>query len=566
MKRFKQLITNQKFLFWFLTVGLIVTNVMMFFTESTSLMTRLVQIVLPFSFYWLMMTLTKKPGKMFWVLFIFAFYDAFQIVLLQLYGETPLAVDMLLNVTTTNVTEASELLSNILPSVVFAVTLYTTCIVLSIVSIRSHNVLESDYRRRQRRYAAITLALGVAMLIGNYFITPNFKVQNDVFPVNAGYNTYLAVDRFHRTSQYHETSKDFTYQAHCELADTASMITVVVVGETARADNFGIYGYNRDTTPRLKAMGDDLAVCRDVITMSNTTHKSVPLLMTDIACQRWDSIYHRKGMISAFVEAGYKTAYYSNQRRNHAFIDFFGEEADEVVFTKDSVSMVTNVSDDALKALVSKRLENYDGGKLLIVLHCYGSHFNYRDRYPKEGAFFSPDNVIAATPSQRKILVNAYDNTIRFDDNLLGDIIDMLKSKEVPSLMVFTSDHGEDIYDDSRNRFLHASPLPTYYQLRVPLLFWASDEYKSEQPERWRQLLAHRDIPMNSNMVFFHTILDLNAISSPYLRPSLALDNKAFRKSHRMFVNDHNEYIPIERSGLKQLDIEQFKAHGLAYP
>ncbi len=566
MKRFKQLITNQKFLFWFLTVGLIVTNVMMFFTESTSLMTRLVQIVLPFAFYWLMMTLTKKPGKMFWVLFIFAFYDAFQIVLLQLYGETPLAVDMLLNVTTTNVTEASELLANILPSVVFAVTLYTTCIVLSIVSIRSHNVLEADYRRRQRRYAAITLALGVAMLIGNYFITPNFKVQDDVFPVNAGYNTYLAVDRFHRTSQYHETSKGFTYQAHCELADTASMITVVVVGETARADNFGIYGYNRDTTPRLKAMGDDLAVCRDVITMSNTTHKSVPLLMTDIACQRWDSIYHRKGMISAFVEAGYKTAYYSNQRRNHAFIDFFGEEADEVVFTKDSVSMVTNVSDDALKALVSKRLENYDGGKLLIVLHCYGSHFNYRDRYPKEGAFFNPDNVIAASPGQRKILVNAYDNTIRFDDNLLGDIIDMLKSKEVPSLMVFTSDHGEDIYDDSRNRFLHASPLPTYYQLRVPLLFWASDEYKSEQPERWRQLLAHRDIPMNSNMVFFHTILDLNAISSPYLRPSLALDNKAFRKSHRMFVNDHNEYIPIERSGLKQLDIEQFKAHGLAYP
>lgn len=566
MKRFKQLITNQKFLFWFLTLGLIVTNVMMFFTESTSLMTRLVQIVLPFAFYWLMMTLTKKPGKMFWVLFIFAFYDAFQIVLLQLYGETPLAVDMLLNVTTTNVTEASELLANILPSVVFAVTLYTTCIVLSIVSIRSHNVLEADYRRRQRRYAAITLALGVAMLIGNYFITPNFKVQDDVFPVNAGYNTYLAVDRFHRTSQYHETSKDFTYQAHCELADTASMITVVVVGETARADNFGIYGYNRDTTPRLKAMSDDLAVCRDVITMSNTTHKSVPLLMTDIACQRWDSIYHRKGMISAFVEAGYKTAYYSNQRRNHAFIDFFGEEADEVVFTKDSVSMVTNVSDDALKALVSKRLENYDGGKLLIVLHCYGSHFNYRDRYPKEGAFFRPDNVIAASPGQRKVLVNAYDNTIRFDDNLLGDIIDMLKSKEVPSLMVFTSDHGEDIYDDSRNRFLHASPLPTYYQLRVPLLFWASDEYKSEQPERWRQLLAHRDIPMNSNMVFFHTILDLNAISSPYLRPSLALDNKAFRKSHRMFVNDHNEYIPIERSGLKQLDIEQFKAHGLAYP
>ena len=159
MKRFKQILSNQKFIFWFITISLIVTNVMMFFTESTSLLTRVVQIVLPFAIYWFVMTLGKKPGKMFWWLFIVAFYDAFEIVLLKLYGETPLAVDMLLNVTTTNVNEVNELLFNLLPAVLFAVILYMACIILSIVSIRKKEPLDANYRRHNRKRALVLLAV-----------------------------------------------------------------------------------------------------------------------------------------------------------------------------------------------------------------------------------------------------------------------------------------------------------------------------------------------------------------------------------------------------------------------
>lgn len=566
MKRFKELITSQKFIFWFITVALTVPNVLMFYTESTSLLTRVIQIVLPFAFYWLVMTLSSKPGKMFWWLFIFAFYDAFQIVLLRLYGETPLAVDMLLNVTTTNATEVSELLFNILPAMLFAVILYMACIILSIVSIRVKEKLDVAYRRVQRVKAGILLGIAVVLLVTNYFVTPGFRARNDVFPVNAAYNTYLAVDRLYRTKQYSSSVEGFSYHAKSAIADSTNMIAVVVVGETARADNFGIYGYSRNTTPRLAAMGDDLAVYRDVMTMSNTTHKSVPLLLSSVASEAWDSIYHRRGLISAFNEVGYNTAYYSNQRRNHAFIDYFGEEAAEVVFTKDSVPMTANVSDDALKALVKAKLDAYRGGKLLIVVHCYGSHFNYRDRYPARGAYFKPDNVIAASKDQRDILINSYDNTIRFDDDLIGDIIDMLKAKNVASMLTFTSDHGEDIYDDERDRFLHASPLPTYYQLRVPFLMWASTQFKQERDAQWRNIMAHRNVPISSNLVMFHTVLDLMGISSPYIKPELALSSDRFKAHERLFVTDHNEYVPLSKSGLKELDIEQFRKHGLQYP
>lgn len=565
MKRFKELVTNQKFIFWFITLALIVTNVMMFFTESTSTFTRLIQIILPFSLYWFIMTLAKKPGKAFWWLFIVAFYDAFEIVLLKLYGETPLAVDMLLNVTTTNVTEVNELLSNLLPAVIFAVTTYMICIVLSIVSIRKKTELDSTYRRRQRKRAAISLALSVALLITNYFASPAFKLRNDIFPFNAAYNTCLAVQRVVKTSGYHNSSSDFTYRATSTVPDTVPQITVLIIGETARADNWGIYGYERNTTPRLGAM-HDLEIFHDAITMSNTTHKSVPLILSPVASEAWDSIYHRKGLITAFNEAGYHTAYYSNQRRNHSFIDFFGCEAQDVVFTKDSVAMTENVSDDALKGLVRQRLERYDGGHLLLVLHCYGSHFNYKDRYPREKAYFKPDDVIAAEKSQRDKLVNAYDNTIRFDDDLIADIIEMLKGKQVPAFLVYTSDHGEDIYDDERNRFLHASPLPTYYQLRVPLFFWTSTQYRELYPDKCLTLHKNRDEAISTNMVIFHTLLDMSGIKANLMKPALALSNDAFTAPQRLFVTDHNEFVPLNKAGLKPLDEEQFKLHKLQYP
>ena len=138
--------------------------------------------------------------------------------------------------------------------------------------------------------------------------------------------------------------------------------------------------------------------------------------------------------------------------------------------------------------------------------------------------------------------------------------------KGVKSAVVFTSDHGEDIFDDSRGRFLHASPIPTYYQLRVPLLVWTSQSYVEEYPDAFAQLEAHSSMPVSTNMVVFHTLLDLSGIDSPYKKESLSLCNKKYSKHKRMYINDHNEYLPLDDCGLKQLDVDQFKKHNLQFP
>ena len=120
-----------------------------------------------------------------------------------------------------------------------------------------------------------------------------------------------------------------------------------------------------------------------------------------------------------------------------------------------------NLSDDYLLALVQEELAK-GNRKQFIVLHTYGSHFNYRERYPAEAAFFQPDSPADAEFKYRDNLINAYDNSIRYTDDFLSRLIGLLQQQDAGSAMLYTSDHGEDIFDDHRHLFLHASPVPSY--------------------------------------------------------------------------------------------------------
>ena len=88
--------------------------------------------------------------------------------------------------------------------------------------------------------------------------------------------------------------------------------------------------------PGLSGIGG-LTAFSHVLTESNTTHKSVPMLLSPVSASSFDSIYYQKGIITAFKEAGNQTAFFSNQRYNHSFIDFFGKEADTYDFIKEDV-------------------------------------------------------------------------------------------------------------------------------------------------------------------------------------------------------------------------------------
>lgn len=126
--------------------------------------------------------------------------------------------------------------------------------------------------------------------------------------MNVCYNVGLAFQRTALTQNYHYTSKDFTFHAQATHPEEKKEVYVMVVGETSRALNWQLYGYERETNPLL-VQQSGLVAFPKVLTESNTTHKSVPMLLSDVTACSYDSIYHRKGIITAFKEAGFRTAF-----------------------------------------------------------------------------------------------------------------------------------------------------------------------------------------------------------------------------------------------------------------
>ena len=527
-------------------ITLVLPNFLLFFTEQIPLMGRLCNVVLPVSVFWYIMTLGAKPGKSYLWLFLFIFFNAFQLVLLYLFGNSVIAVDMFLNLVTTNPIEVNELLSNITPAIFYVVIIYIPIITWSIYSLKQP-VLDIAFRLKQRKYAKYGCCVGGLLLFFSYVFDKDFALKNDIYPVNVMYNAILAIDREIRITAYHDTSRDFTFNAVCSHPNDENELYVLVIGETARAANFGLYGYYRNTTPLLGSL-TDLIVFKDAYSQSNTTHKSVPMIMSAISAENYDEIYAQKGIMTAFEEVGYATAFFSNQRRNHSFIDFFGEEADVCKFVKEDFPQGTNVNDEVLLMLTKSFLTESTNSKKFIVLHTYGSHFNYSERYPSHKTYYKPDKAPQATMEHRETLVNAYDNSIRATDDFLFRLIKMIEAQGVSSAVLYVSDHGEDIYDDEREVFLHASPIPSLYQLHVPLLVWTSTEYNRAYPQKQKNLMRHTDMEVSTNLAVFHSLLDLAGITTSYKKDRHALSHEDYEPNKlRTYLNDHNKPVPISQ-------------------
>lgn len=535
------------FFFAFLTV-MMVPNVMLVISERQQLFTAAANLFLPLGIYWLLLSSCRKTGLMVWLMFPLVFLAAFQIVLTMLFGQSIIGVDMFLNVVTTNMTEINELLGSLVPAVALVFCLYIPMLVMATVAMRRRWGLDASFVKLQRCLAAACIIAGLSSaIVASGDSTRRMSMTDDVFPVNVTYNLCLAVDRYVSTKNYPQTSALFSFGARREVADSAGRkeTIVLVIGETARAANFGVLGYGRNTTPCLSTM-EGVTVFRKAYTESNTTHKSVPMLMSAVSARNFNDIYRQKSVITAFKEAGFLTAFFSNQRRNGSFIDFFGEEADRCCFIKDDYPAGANVLDKELLKYVERFVDDAPSDKpLFIVLHCYGSHFNYSERYPEEFSVFKPDDCSEAMASNRQSLLNAYDNTIMYTDHILSSLATMLDKAGDDVAMVYTSDHGEDIFDDGQH-FLHASIVPTDYQLHVPLMVWLSKGYSEHRQEVAAALKSNAESPISTSQSLFHTMLDMASIKTQYFRESHSLASQHYKFCGRYFINDRNEAEKVE--------------------
>ncbi|MBV4474999.1 phosphoethanolamine transferase [Pseudomonas botevensis] len=293
-------------------------------------------------------------------------------------------------------------------------------------------------------------------------------------------------------------------------------LTVLVVGESARAENFGILGYSRDTTPELdKEAG--LIAFTDVHSCGTETAVSVPCMFSNMGRKDYDAskAKHEEGLLDVLKRAGIDVIWRDNQSGCKGTCDRVTLQ--DVSNLKDpALCANSECRDEILLQGLQSFIDNLDKDTVL-VLHQMGSHGpEYFKRYPKAYEHFTPVcESNALNNCSRESIVNGYDNTLVYTDHVLASLIDVLRANQhkVDTAMLYLSDHGESLGE--YNLFLHGTPymLAPEQQKHVAMLAWFSDSYQKAYSVDTHCLQMSRDKPLSQDNLF-HSMLGLLEVHS----------------------------------------------------
>ncbi len=284
------------------------------------------------------------------------------------------------------------------------------------------------------------------------------------------------------------------------ITDHDKAVVVLVIGESARKANFQLYGYQRDTNPLLsKQEGLKVYEARSCATYTTAGTKAI------LEPQNSDNLYELlpNYAFRTGVDVSWRT---SNWGEPPIHIDEYltdGELAAQ--FPGEDKKY-----DGILLAGLRQRVESSKKDKVLIVLHTSTSHGpNYADKYPKAFEVYQPvARNVEEGEKNVGLLVNAYDNTIRYTDFLLDSLINTLRSMtDWHSAMIFISDHGESLGENKM--FMHGLPmkLAPKVQYEIPFFVWTSKGFREYKDSELPAVLEQHFI--------FHSVLNLLSIQSP---------------------------------------------------
>ncbi len=257
-------------------------------------------------------------------------------------------------------------------------------------------------------------------------------------------------------------------------------LTILVVGETSRAANFSLGGYERETNPLLKQ--DNVIYFPNATSCGTATAVSVPCMFSGMTRTHYDDqlAHHQEGLLDIIQRAGIQVLWNENDGGCKGACDRVPHQ-DMTKLNLKEYCIDGECQDEILFHDLASYIDKLQGDGI-IVLHTIGSHGpTYYNRYPAQFRQFTPTcdtNEIQGCSQQQ--LVNTYDNTILYIDYIVDKAIKLLQSKQdrFTTSLVYLSDHGESLGENGV--YLHGLPysIAPETQKHIPMLIWLSDDYQ----------------------------------------------------------------------------------------
>ena len=296
-------------------------------------------------------------------------------------------------------------------------------------------------------------------------------------------------------------------------AQTRPRLVVMVVGETARAANWGLSGYARQTTPQLATL--PVVNFADVTACGTSTEVSLPCMFAPVGRRDYDEarIRRSESLLHVAARAGVAVHWRDNQSGCKGVCEGLSRDTVNASLAP-GLCQGDRCWDEGLLRGLDERLSALAQGRStqLLVLHMLGNHGpSYYRRYPAAFERFRPacqnDDLSRCT---REEIVNAYDNALLYTDHVLATLVRTLDASadKVDSAMLFVSDHGESLGE--KNLFLHGVPyaIAPREQRQVPMVMWVSPGFARSTGITTDCLQAQARTPVQHDHLF-HTLLGL---------------------------------------------------------
>ena len=399
---------------------------------------------------------------------------------------------------------------------------YWICYVFMWIKIPNAHLLSVE-KRKQGMWAYATLFVGLMILAIVTLMIRSEKPRlkdvllsvplsyrsklNKTYPYSFGLKAYNATSEKIELNKRYKRIRDFKFNPAIKN-DEESEIYIFVMGESARYANFGINGYERNTTPCLNLLKQEekLLTFSNVYTSGNLTNTALPLLMTRATVLEKNIANNEKSLISLCKEAGFKTYLLSNQGEGEPFIRQLALEADFGLINNSDASFDKKY-DALLLPFIDSILNEKEKLKCLF-LFTLGNHYKYNYRYPPQFEKFTP--TIGKTffsyeivEKNKELFINAYDNAVLYTDFFINEIIKRIENQNCKASLFYISDHGENIFDTPKVNLGHGTLSPTLQELHIPMFIWFSNSYLQTNDSIFFHLKNNLNSKINSTHVFY---------------------------------------------------------------